>query len=311
MSSKIRLGTRGSQLALTQSNLIAKALRDSGVDVEVIQIKTSGDQSTQSLAQIGGQGVFTKKIQQALLDQKIDLAVHSLKDLPTVVIEGLKITAVPKREDVRDVIVVKTSLQSTVQSLDDLPANAKVGTGSMRRRAQLLQLRNDLDVLDIRGNVDTRLEKLESGEFDAIVLASAGLRRLGLESRIAFAFSTDQMAPAVGQGALGLEVRSDDERSAEIVSQLNDQHSYSGAMAERSLLRALQAGCMAPVGTTSKISDGQLELTGVISSLDGTQQFVKSSISVIGNAEALGIEVAEMLIKAGAGPLLNTKESGN
>lgn len=305
MSSKIRLGTRGSKLALTQSRLIAQALRDLGVEVDLIKIETTGDTSSQSLTQIGGQGAFTKQIQHALLERRIDLAVHSLKDLPTLAIDGLQLAAVPEREDVHDALLVKTELQDQVRSLADLPDNARVGTGSMRRKAQLMHLRKDLDVVDIRGNVDTRLGKLEHGDLDAIVLACAGLRRLGMETRISFSFTPEQMAPAVGQGALGLEVRSEDQAAREIVTKLNDQHSFLRVTAERSLLRALQAGCMAPVGTIAKFRGDELELTGVVTSLDGSERFVMTSTADADNAAQLGVDVAKQLVDAGAGHLIN------
>ena len=210
MSTKIRLGTRGSQLALAQSNEIANDLRNLGHEVELVILKTTGDVTTGPLSDFGGEGVFTKRLQTALTNLEIDLAVHSLKDLPTEPADGLMLGAVPAREDPRDALIVGIESQSAVNSLADLPNGSRIGTGSVRRKAQLLNLRRDFDVQDIRGNVDTRLGKLDAGEFDAIILACAGLKRLGLEKRIAFAFDPGDLAPAVGQGALGLEVRAED-----------------------------------------------------------------------------------------------------
>ena len=306
MSQLIRLGTRGSQLALRQSNMVADQLRNLGNQVELITIKTEGDQSQASLAQIGGQGVFTKRLQTALLDGEIDLAVHSLKDLPTVPADGLKIAAVPEREDVRDALVLNA--KTTANSFSELPSGARIGTGSTRRKAQLLYLRKDVEVCDIRGNVDTRLGKLDSGEFDAVVLAAAGLNRLGLEHRISFLFSREAMLPAVGQGALGLETRSDDDATISALSKLNASRSHAEVLAERSMLRELGAGCMAPVGVATHWSDGKsdgnLSLSGVILSVDGSERIMASETGAPDLAVSIGAKVASSLFADGGERLL-------
>ena len=306
MSQLIRLGTRGSQLALRQSNMVADQLRNLGNQVELITIKTEGDQSQASLAQIGGQGVFTKRLQTALLDGEIDLAVHSLKDLPTVPADGLKIAAVPEREDVRDALVLNA--KTTANSFSELPSGARIGTGSTRRKAQLLYLRKDVVVCDIRGNVDTRLGKLDSGEFDAVVLAAAGLNRLGLEHRISFLFSREAMLPAVGQGALGLETRSDDDATISALSKLNASRSHAEVLAERAMLRELGAGCMAPVGVATHWSDGKsdgnLSLSGVILSVDGSERIMASETGAPELAVSIGAKVASSLFADGGERLL-------
>lgn len=293
--STIRLGTRASQLALVQSRWVKTQLESLGHVVELIEIKTEGDVQTGPLAQIGGQGLFTKRLQIALLGNEIDLAVHSLKDLPTEDHPGLTIGAVPTREDPGDALISLAGYD-----LNTLPDQAMVGTGSVRRAAQLLFHRPDLKVADIRGNVDTRLKKLESGPFDAIVLACAGLRRLGLTEKITYAFPTDQILPAVGQGCLGLEVREGDESSLAAIGHLNHVDSYARAMAERAMLRTLFAGCLAPVGAMSTVAEDKINLIGVVLSRDGKQRIEASASSSIANAVELGIEVAEKLVAAGA-----------
>ena len=296
----IRLGTRGSQLALAQSNWVADQLRSIGHQVELIELKTEGDVRTGPLAQIGGQGLFTKRLQQALLDNEIDLAVHSLKDLPTEDHPDLSIAAVPEREDPADALIGRTA-----NRLDDLPQAARIGTGSVRRAAQLLHRRPDLQVLDVRGNVETRIRKLETESLDAIVLACAGLNRLGLSDRITQRFEEVEILPAVGQGALGLECRAADTASIDVIKTLNHRPSFHRAMAERSLLRTLFAGCLAPVGSSTVCNeDGTLCLTGVVLSPDGRQRVEATRTGTLDSSQRLGIEVAEALLELGAGPLL-------
>lgn len=304
---KIRLGTRASQLAMWQSNWVKSQLESKGISVELIQIKTEGDIKTGPLAQIGGQGLFTKRLQIALLENEIDLAVHSLKDLPTEDHPQLMIAAVPERETTRDAFVSKRHT-----SFDALPIGARIGTGSVRRGAQLLHLRNDLRIEDIRGNVDTRLKKLVEQDFDAIILASAGLKRLGLGDQITAEFEPDQLLPAVGQGALGLETRADDDQTIQLVSQLSDPESYHRAMAERSMLKTLFAGCLAPVGAQTFFSDTDigengvpfLTLQGVVLSPDGKQRVIASHSLPMGESRKLGVVVAEALLAEGAEHLL-------
>ena len=308
----IRLGTRGSQLALWQSNWVKSQLESRGYSVELIKIKTQGDVQTAPLAQIGGQGLFTKQLQVALLNNEIDLAVHSLKDLPTEDHPELIIAAIPERETTADALV---SVQ--FESLSTLPEKAKVGTGSVRRAAQLLHLRPDLNIQDIRGNVDTRLKKLTNENFAAIILASAGLTRLGLADRITSEFVPDQLMPAVGQGALGLETRSTDESTRAVIGPLNHSESFQRAIAERALLRTLFAGCLAPVGANTKVEAGQLTLESVVLSQDGQGRIyacgsqpladdVSDLEAVRMTASQLGKQVAERLLEQGAQRLLET-----
>ncbi len=298
---KIRLGTRGSKLAMWQSTWVREQLQQRGVEVELIEIKTDGDVKTGPLAQIGGQGLFTKQLQIALLENQIDLAVHSLKDLPTEDHSELTIAAVPPREDTADALV-----SNSFASLDAMPSGTIIGTGSVRRAAQLRHLRSDLDIRDIRGNVDTRLAKLDGGDFDAIILACAGLRRLGLADRIRHAFMPIELMPAVGQGALGLETRSDDQATVAAVGPLSDPISYHRAMAERSLLKGLSAGCLAPVGASTAISeDGSaLTLTGVILSTDGQRRLLSIDTLPMEESKQLGHAVAQKLIEQGGDKLL-------
>ena len=302
-TSSIRLGTRASKLAMWQSNWVKSQLEKLGHSVELIQIKTEGDVTAGPLAQIGGQGLFTKQLQIALLEEQIDLAVHSLKDLPTEDHPDLTVAAVPKREDTADAFV-----SNRFASLEELPDKAVIGTGSVRRAAQLKHLRSDLEIRDIRGNVDTRLKKLDGGNFDAIILAAAGLKRLGLEHRIAHSFEPDQLLPAVGQGALGLETRKFDIATVSIVRQLSDPDSYHRAFAERSMLKTLFAGCLAPVGaSTTAVSvngSSRLTLTGVVLSTDGTERLQSTDTLPLEESIKLGKMVANQLLEQGADRLL-------
>jgi hydroxymethylbilane synthase len=306
-SKTIRLGTRGSKLAMWQSNWVKAELETLGCAVELIRIKTQGDVKTGPLAQIGGQGLFTKQLQVALLDESIDLAVHSLKDLPTEDAKGLSIAAIPERETTCDALCFPRG--SEARSLDGLPEGACIGTGSVRRAAQILYQRPALQIKDIRGNVDTRLEKLDSGEYDAIVLAAAGLSRLGLEERISYRFDQEKMLPAVGQGALGLEIRDADHATREVVSNLNHLESFSAALAERAMLRRLFAGCLAPVGARCETDGDTLTLTGVVLSRDGKARIEAAESLSLDQYESLGISVAEKLIGDGADKLLDEAKS--
>jgi len=308
---KIRLGTRASQLALWQSNWVRDQLISRGVEVELIEIRTAGDIATEPLAQIGGQGLFTKRLQDALLNQQIDLAVHSLKDLPTEDHPQLCIAAIPPREIRNDALIVAAAQQATAaadSSPNDLLMNlrngATIGTGSVRRAAQLLHLRPDLNIVDIRGNVDTRLKKLDAGEYDAIILAAAGLTRLGWKDRIGYLFPFHDLTPAVGQGALGLETRSDDSSTIELLQPLNHPDSFYAAIAERAMLRTLFAGCLSPVGAETTVSGDELSLRGVVLSRDGRQKIESQLSGPLVNAKELGVDVAETLFKNGAGPIL-------
>jgi hydroxymethylbilane synthase len=296
---KLRLGTRSSALARWQADWVAARLLERGVSVELVPITTQGDVKTGPLGQIGGQGLFTKEIQRALLDGRIDLAVHSCKDLPTAEVKGLVIAAVPERESTADVLVSKKA-----DRIEILPPNATVGTGSLRRKAQLLHLRPDLIVEDIRGNVETRLRKLEEGQFDAIVLAEAGLKRLRLADEIAHVIPRRDMLPAVGQGALAIEARADDARTQALLAPLNHRNSHWAIMAERALLAGLRAGCLAPVGAYACAKSVRLRLEAVVLSADGKQRLVAEGQIADDVGEVLGEMVAAKLLEQGAADLI-------
>lgn len=302
--SRIRLGTRSSPLARWQAEWVAARLTALGITVEMIHITTQGDVKTGPLGQIGGQGLFTKEIQRALLDKEIDLAVHSLKDLPTADVPGLTIAAVPSRESVNDVLV------GPFRMLDELPEGARIGTGSLRRRAQLLHARPDLQLLEIRGNVDTRLRKLDAGEYDAIVLAQAGLSRLGLAERISYVIPPQVMLPAVGQGALGLETRVDDETTRQQLQSLNDEATFHAVTAERTLLQSLRAGCLAPVGAWARFEAGFLKLQATVLHPDGTERLAAEASAPGEQARQLGTQVAENLLQQGAAALITAARGG-
>jgi len=305
----IRLGTRQSTLALWQAKYVSNSLRHHGHAVELVKITTSGDVSTTPLGESGGQGVFTKEIQRALLDRRCDLAVHSLKDLPTEIFPELSLVAIPPREDTADCLI------SRGMKLGELPVGAIIGTGSPRRKASLLHVRPDLNILDIRGNVDTRLRKLDEGHYDAIVLAFAGLNRLGLASRITQKFASNEMLSAVGQGALGLETRSDDLNTIAAVEALDDCETHSAAVAERALLRSMRAGCLAPLSAYAWLAQGRLRLIARVYSPDGQQMIAVEHSAAWDSdipksecylkAEILGIEAAAMLTDQGAGRLIH------
>jgi hydroxymethylbilane synthase len=296
---KLRLGTRASALARWQADWVAARLTERGVAVELVLITTQGDVKTGPLGQIGGQGLFTKELQRALLENQIDLAVHSLKDLPTAPVEGLSIAAVPERESTADAL-----LSSKADSLASLPQAARIGTGSLRRKAQLLHLRPDFLVEDIRGNVETRVRKLDEGQFDAIVLAEAGLKRLGLARRIASLIPQSVMLPAVGQGALAIEARTDDARTHRVLAPLDDFATHQGVLAERTLLFELRAGCLAPVGAFGRVAGGRLVLDAVVLSAEGQRRLTASGAMETAAAVALGQQVAADLLQQGAANLI-------
>ncbi len=302
---KLRLGTRSSALARWQADWVAARLTELGIEVELVPITTQGDVKTQPLGQIGGQGLFTKELQRALLDDTIDLAVHSLKDLPTASVDGLALAAVPARESTADVLV-----SNIARRIEDLPPAARIGTGSLRRKAQLLHLRPDLRVEDIRGNLDTRLRKLDEGQFDAIVLAEAGLKRLGLVERIVHVIPRSTMLPAVGQGALGIEARTDDSTTRQLLAPLDHDHAHQSVIAERSLLLALRGGCLAPVGAYGRVENGRLLLEAVVLSGDGAKRITASGDDAPAEAAALGERVADSLISQGATELIAATRFG-
>lgn len=287
---KIRLGTRQSQLARWQADYVAARLRSIGVGVEMIPITTSGDTKVGSLSEGGGIGLFTKEIQRALLDHRCDLAVHSLKDLPTEHIEGLALAGVPEREEVGDAFLSRSG-----QTFRDLPSGACIGTGSTRRVAQLRHLRPDLRYLDIRGNVDTRLKKMESGEYDAIILAVAGLKRLGLDHRITERLPLDDVLPAVGQAALGLETRFDDCTVIDVVEAISHYPSHQAVLAERAMLRALSGGCLAPVAAHATIDGERLNLRARVMPADGTSRVETTVVGLVDQPFAIGLRAADLL----------------
>jgi hydroxymethylbilane synthase len=302
----IRIGTRGSQLALWQANWVADQLRQRGATVDIIEISTAGDRDQRDpILEMNQQGVFTKEIQAAVLTGAADIAVHSLKDLPTETVEGLILCAVPPREVCFDVLIT-----TKAKSLMDLPPNARVGTGSLRRQAQLRHLRSDLEILGIRGNVDTRLRKLRDGEFDAIVLAAAGVKRLNLDQQVVEELAPPRMLPAPGQGALGIECHRAAHDIIEFVSQLDDANSRDATNAERSMLALLHAGCSAPVGAWGRIENGELLLDGVVATLDGRQVLRASASGSSMNASELGKSVAQSLLEQGAGRIIAAAKQG-
>ncbi len=278
-------------------------------NVELVPIVTSGDQNqTDALRQFGGTGVFTREVQRAVLDQRADIAVHSLKDLPTQSAEGLVLGCVPERAPRCDALLLPVEANS-IASILELPPNARIGTGSPRRQAQLLHSRPDLLLMEIRGNVDTRLRKLDEGQYDAIVLAEAGLRRLGLESRISLLLQPPMVFPAVGQGALGIECRPDDETTLKLLSALTCETTHAEVLAERSLLRTLRAGCHAPLGVWCEIAAEELTLTGVLLSLDGATRLEQSATGSIASPETVGVTVADELLAAGGEHLLSATQA--
>ena len=297
----LRIGTRGSRLARWQSDWVAEALRRSHPDlmIELVEIKTEGDRDRNSpLAAIGGVGLFTKEIQRALRDGRVDLAVHSLKDLPTDPTPGLVLGAIPVREAVSDALIAPRH-----GGLADLPRGARVGTSSPRRRALLLHARPDLEVVNLRGNVETRLRAATEGPLDAVVLAEAGLRRLGLEGQISERLAPPSFLPAPGQGSLGLECRGDDRDVLAILAPLDDLDSRRSSLAERSALAGLGGGCSAPMGAWGRTDSDGLMLDAVVLDLDGRRR-LDASVGPGNDPVALGLEAARRLLEQGAGGLL-------
>jgi hydroxymethylbilane synthase len=303
----LRIGTRGSALALWQARSIARALRETtGVEAEIVIIKTSGDKFQQtSFNQIGTKGVFIKELEDALLEGRIDLAVHSMKDVPTEMPEDLTIAAIGKREDVRDAL-----LSSSGATLASLPQGARVGTSSLRRQSQLLYARRDLRLLELRGNVDTRIEKLKRGDYDAIVLAKAGLDRLGLSGNISQVLPHNVSLPAAGQGAIGIEARTGDAETLHVLTGLEDAESRSAVTAERSALAGLGGGCQVPIGAWGRVENGKLALDVVVLSPDGTQRMWEKDSGTPEEAEAIGKRVAQKLRDGGAAALLERESRG-
>jgi hydroxymethylbilane synthase len=305
MSSPIRLGTRGSVLALAQTRWVGGRLADAlGREVEVVEITTQGDRDTQPLAQLGGTGVFVSALREALLDGRIDVAVHSLKDLPTEPAEGIALAAVPTREDPRDAVVARDEM-----TLGELPVGSRVGTGSPRRAAQLSALGLGLEITDIRGNVDTRIRKVREGAYDAVVLARAGLARMGRLDEATEVLDPLQMLPAPGQGALAVETREGDDLTRE-ATVLDDPQARAAVTAERAVLATLEGGCAAPIGVLAEVVEGddgeELWVRAVALSPDGTLAVRMSATGAPADAAGVGHRLAEQMLDEGAGQLTET-----
>jgi hydroxymethylbilane synthase len=303
--SKLRIGSRGSQLALWQANHISALLRTRGHEVEIEIIHTTGDKITDvPLAKVGakgglGKGIFTKEIEEALAAGRVDLAVHSWKDLPTELFPGFEIPAITKREDPRDAFCSR--LYSTIETL---PQGARVGTSSLRRQAQLKAIRPDLDIRPLRGNVDTRLRKLEQGEYEAIILASAGLKRLGKTELVKQIIAAEIMCPAAGQGALAIEIREGDSATRQHIEFLDDSAARAATTCERALLNRLGGGCQVPIGALAEIRDGELHLEGIVADPNGSKVLRESRDGNLSDPEKLGNAVGEILLSRGGDEIL-------
>lgn len=302
MENKIVIGTRGSQLALWQANWVKSELErlHTGLSCELLVIKTKGDKILDvPLAKVGGKGLFVKEIEEALLDGRIDMAVHSMKDMPADLPAGLKIGAIPEREDPRDALVSKNGL-----TFEKLPMGARVGTSSLRRSAQLLAKRPDLQIETLRGNINTRLKKVTEGDLDAIILAAAGLKRLGMGEHITECLDPSIMLPAVGQGALCIESRENDERIDAALTPLNHPATRVTVLAERAFLNTLEGSCQIPVGAFAETDGKSLTLRGLVAEVDGSRLLMETDSAENGQNEALGVSVAERLKEAGAAEIL-------
>jgi hydroxymethylbilane synthase len=311
---RLIIGSRGSKLALWQAHWVRDQLISAGHEIEINIIKTTGDKlqavapgepmppsMAQTVAEAGSKGMFIKEIEEALLAREIDVAVHSLKDLPTVQPAGLVLGAVPQREDARDVFIARNG-----QSLENLPPGARVATSSLRRQTQLRALRSDLVYVAMRGNLDTRLRKLEQGDCEALVLAAAGVHRLGLSEHITGYFSFEQMCPAVGQGALGIEIRADDARARDAVARLDHPATHQAVRAERAVLRRLGGGCQVPIAAHAVVGNEHMRLRALVANLDGTRLIHAQSKGAASEAETLGTTVAEDLLRQGAREILDS-----
>jgi hydroxymethylbilane synthase len=305
MPNNIRIGTRGSELALWQTYHVKALLetRFPSIVIDVQKIKTTGDKILDApLAKIGDKGLFTKELEIALLDDLVDIAIHSYKDVPTFVPDGLTIAAVLKREDVHDVFIVNQ--KKSYRNFVGLPLNAIIATGSLRRKCQLLNARPDIKIAEIRGNLNTRITKLDSSEWHGMILAKAGVTRLGLAKRITDVLPFELMLPAVGQGALAIECRSRDLRIQEILRPLHHDPTAVTVTAERALLRYLEGGCQIPIGAFGQIMGNELQIDAVIGSLDGKQIVRGKKIGTIFNAEQTGIDLAKELFNRGGKEIL-------
>jgi hydroxymethylbilane synthase len=304
MAKTLRIGTRGSELALWQARHVAALLAGlpGAPPTELVLIKTEGDRITDvPLSALAGKAFFTKEIEEALLADEVDLAVHSLKDLATEMPPGLAIGAVLEREDPRDVLLARAG----ITDLESLPPGSRVGTSSLRRRALLARWRSDLELVDLRGNVPTRVQRLQEGRYDAIVLAAAGVKRLQLDGHISSYLPLERVLPAVAQGAVAVQVRQADRRALDWVSRLEHPATRSAAVAERAFLRRLEGGCQIPVGALAEVSADGLSITGVVCALDGSRSVEGRREGALADAEGLGRALAEQLLAQGAGPILN------
>jgi len=298
----LRIGSRGSILARWQAEFVRKQLFQlSGVEAEIIIIKTSGDKMQQApLTQIGSKGIFIKELEEALLEESVDLAVHSVKDIPTDTPGRLHFPAVCRRDDVRDCLISYRG-----ESLANLKHGARVGTGSLRRQAQLHHFRPDLDIRELRGNVDTRLRKVASGEYDAIVLSKAGLDRLGWSQKITEVLSTEISLPAVGQGAIAIQSRVSDTEATDVLEKLDDAETRTAIIAERALLSALQGGCQVPLGAWARLERGELVMDAVVCSVDGVQYIRQRATAPPEQAAQFGQHMAQLLSDGGARNILD------
>ncbi|MBI5216026.1 MAG: hydroxymethylbilane synthase [Ignavibacteriae bacterium] len=307
MNNKLILGSRGSQLALWQTEWVKSELEKKfpKLSIEIHIIKTTGDKILDSpLSKIGDKGLFTREIEQAMLDKTIDAAVHSLKDLPTQLPDGLCIGAISKREDVRDVFIANKKKNYT--SIEELPQGAIIATSSLRRKSQLLAWRSDFQIVDVRGNLNTRLSKLDESDWDGMLLARAGVVRLGFDNRITEELPLDKMLPAVGQGALAIEIRHDDKQTSEIIETLNSQPTFISTSGERALLRYLEGGCQIPIGAYGRIEENIFHLDAFIGSLDG-KKIVRGKIhGAPDDAEKLGQQLAQTLFQSGGKEILDS-----
>lgn len=307
MGKTLKIGTRGSKLALWQANWVKSALNTQhpSLSIRLVIIKTKGDKILDvPLAMVGGKGLFVKEIEEALLDGRIDLAVHSMKDMPSEIPKGLCIGAIPERENPQDILISKKGLP-----LSQLEPGARIGTSSLRRAAQLLHARPDMHVFPLRGNVDTRLKKLETENLDAIVLAAAGVKRLGLENRITQFLDENIMLPAVGQGALCIEIRQNDPEVAPIVAKLEHPQTRTIVMGERAFLNRLEGGCQVPIAAHGKIDNTLFSICGLVATVDGKTLIKETFSGPEDSAETIGVELADHLISMGAKTIMENLKS--
>ncbi|MFO7765702.1 MAG: hydroxymethylbilane synthase [Pelovirga sp.] len=300
----LRIGTRASALALWQANWVKDQLeqRYPELDVTLTKIKTQGDKILDvPLAKVGGKGLFVKEIQEAMLRHEIDIAVHSMKDVPTIFPEGTGLRCITEREDPRDILV----LPAGSRSLDDIPQQGRIGTSSLRRKAQLLHVRPDLQMIDVRGNVETRIRKLTDEKLDAVVLAAAGMKRLGFADQIGCYLESDICLPAIGQGALGLESRIDDERTNDLIDFFNHPQTACAVIGERAVLATLEGGCQVPIAAFGEVRGEQLTLTALVSDVAGKALLRRSSVVPTAQAYAAGVALAKELLADGAATILN------